>query len=67
MTSMGGLTVMNGEMDIIKQSKILQSIFKKMKSYYADGTMCSMSESIIGDNVCDDILKYLKGMRGENK
>ena len=33
---------------------------QKMKSYYADGTMCSMSESIIGENVCDDILKYLK-------
>ena len=38
---------------------------QKMKSYYADGTMCSMSESIIGENVCDDILKYLKDMRGE--
>lgn len=33
---------------------------QKMKSHYADGTMCSMSESIIGGNICDDILKYLK-------
>lgn len=32
---------------------------QKMKSYYADGTMCSMSESVIGECVCDDILKYL--------
>ena len=32
---------------------------QKMKSYYTDGIMCSMSESIIGENVCDDILKYL--------
>lgn len=32
---------------------------QRMKSHYADGTMCSMSESIIGENVCDDILKYL--------
>ena len=29
------------------------------KEYYADGVMCSMSESVIGENVCDDILKYL--------
>ena len=33
---------------------------QKMKSHYANGTMCSMSESIIGENVCDDNLKYLK-------
>lgn len=33
---------------------------QKMKSYYADGIMCSISESIIGETVCDDILKYLK-------
>jgi len=32
------------------------------KEYYADGTMCSMSESIIGENICDDILKHLKGV-----
>lgn len=32
---------------------------QKMKSHYADGIMCSMSESIIGETVCDDILKYL--------
>lgn len=37
---------------------------QKMKSYYANGTMCSMSESIIGENVCDDILKYLKDKKG---
>ena len=33
---------------------------QKMKSYYVDGTMCSMSESVIGKKVCDDILEYLK-------
>ena len=33
---------------------------QEKKEYYADGKMCSMSESIIGENVCDDILKYLK-------
>lgn len=38
---------------------------QKMKSYYADGTMCSMSESIIGENVCDDTLKYLKELKEE--
>lgn len=36
---------------------------QKMKSYYADGTMCSMSESVIGESVCDDILKYLKDIK----
>lgn len=36
---------------------------QKMKSYYANGTMCSMSESIIGENVCDAILKELKDMK----
>jgi hypothetical protein len=30
-----------------------------MKEYYAEGTMCSMSESTIGESVCDDILEYL--------
>ena len=34
-----------------------------MKSYYANGTMCSMSESTIGENVCDVVLEYLKNMR----
>ena len=34
------------------------------KKYYTDGTMCSMSESTIGENVCDDILKYLKDKKG---
>lgn len=37
---------------------------QKMKSYYANGIMCSMPESIIGENVCDDILKYLKDKKG---
>lgn len=36
---------------------------QKMKSYYAKGIMCSMSESVIGENVCDDILKYLKDIK----
>lgn len=36
---------------------------QEMKSYYAGGIMCSTSESIIGENVCDDILKYLKDIR----
>lgn len=42
---------------------------QKMKSYYVDGyfIMGSMSESIIGENVCDDILKYLKDMRGKEE
>lgn len=33
------------------------------KAYYADGTMCSMSESVIGECVCGDILKYLDELR----
>lgn len=33
------------------------------KEYYADGAMCSISESVIGENVCDDILKYLDKLR----
>lgn len=37
---------------------------QKKKSYYADGTMCSMSESVIGEKVCDDILEYLKDKKG---
>ena len=39
---------------------------QKMKSHYADGTICSMSESIIGENVCDDILNYLKEVVQKN-
>ena len=38
---------------------------QKMKSHYADGTMCSMSESVIGECVCDDILKYLEELKQE--
>jgi antitoxin component HigA of HigAB toxin-antitoxin module len=37
------------------------------KEYYAEGVMCSMAESTIGENVCDDILEYLKEMRGKEK
>ena len=33
------------------------------KEYYAEGVMCSMAESTIGENVCDDILEYLKDMK----
>ena len=32
---------------------------QEKKGYYADGLMCSMSESVVGESVCDDILKYL--------
>lgn len=34
---------------------------QEKKEYYANGEMCSMSESIVGESICDDILKYLKG------
>ncbi len=37
----------------------ITAYIQKMKSHYADGTMCAMSESVIGECVCDDILKYL--------
>lgn len=40
---------------------------QKMKSYYTNGNMCSISESIIGENVCDDILKYLKEVVQKNE
>lgn len=37
------------------------------KEYYSDGVMCSMAESTIGESICDDILEYLKEMRGEEE
>lgn len=33
------------------------------KEYYADGVMCSMAESTIGESICDDILEYLDELR----
>lgn len=36
---------------------------QEKKEYYADGVMCSMSESVIGECVCNDILKYLDELR----
>ena len=32
----------------------------KMRTHYTDCTMCSISESIIGETVCDGVLRYLK-------
>ena len=40
--------------------KDITKYVQNMKKYYADGTMCSISESVAGECVCDDILKYLK-------
>ena len=40
---------------------------QKMRSHYADGIMCSMSESVIGEKVCDDILKYLKDKKSRRR
>ena len=49
-------------------NKALEDVVKyitDLKNYYAKGIMCSMAESIHGENVCEDILKHLKDMRGE--
>lgn len=40
---------------------------QEKKEYYANGVMCSMSESVIGECVCDDILKYLDELKRGNK
>lgn len=40
---------------------------KGEKEYYAHGDMCSMAESTIGENVCDDILEYLNELRKRHK
>jgi hypothetical protein len=36
---------------------------QEKKEYYSHGEMCSMSESVVGECVCDDILKYLDELR----
>lgn len=36
--------------------KLIEYI-KDMKEYYSDGSLCSLSESVVGERVCDDILK----------
>lgn len=39
----------------------------KMKDGYSKGTMCSMSESIWGESICDDILKYIDKLHEERR
>lgn len=36
--------------------KLIEYI-KDIKKYYSDGSLCSLLESIVGERVCDDILK----------
>lgn len=33
------------------------------KEYYSNGWMCSISESVQGEGICEDILKYLEKLK----
>ena len=53
---------------IISDSNLLHRLIKYIKDskvYYSDGSLCSIGESIIGEQVCDDILKYIDKIKGE--
>ena len=39
----------------------LIKFIKEKKEYYSDGSMCSISESILGEQICEDILKRFEG------
>lgn len=49
--------------DCIDYKKMWETLKIKIKSdkeYYADGTMCSVEESIHGECVCENILKHME-------
>jgi len=51
---------------IMSDSNLLHRLIKYIedsKVYYSDGSLCSIGESIIGERVCDDILKYIDKIR----
>lgn len=53
---------------IISDSNLLHRLIKYIedsKVYYSDGNLCSIGESIIGERVCDDILKYIDKIKGK--
>lgn len=39
----------------------------KMKDSYSKGTVCSISESICGESICDDILKRIDELHEERQ
>ena len=43
----------------------LKKRFEEYLKYYKDGTMCSMSENIIGEQVCKMVLDEMKGLMNE--
>lgn len=53
---------------IMSDSDLLHRLIKYIensKVYYSDGSLCSIGESINGERVCDDILKYIDKIKGE--
>jgi hypothetical protein len=49
--------------DCIDYKKMWETLKKRVKSdkeCYAKGVMCSMAESSYGEEVCEDILKYME-------
>ena len=50
---------MTDNIDYKNMWETLKIKIKSDKEYYADGYMCSMAESVHGENVCDNILKHI--------
>lgn len=51
---------MADNIDYKKMWETLKIKIKSDKEYYAEGYLCSMAESVHGENVCENILQYIE-------